>query len=44
MKRWQGSLYLATANGLYILQDDRLTRYVFEPTIEGGTAIFKNQP
>ena len=44
MKRWQGSLYLATANGLYILQDDRLTRYVFEPTLEGGTAIFKSQP
>ena len=44
IKRWQGSLYLATANGLYILQDDRLTRYVFEPTLEGGTAIFKSQP
>ena len=44
IKRWQGPLYLATANGLYILQDDRLTRYVFEPTIEGGTAIFKSQP
>ena len=44
IKRWQGSLYLATANGLYILQDDRLTRYVFEPTLDGGTAIFKSQP
>ena len=44
MKRWQGSLYLATANGLYILQDDRLTRYVFEPTLDGGTAIFKSLP
>ena len=44
IKRWQGSLYLATANGLYILQDDRFTRYVFEPTLEGGTAIFKSQP
>ena len=44
MKRWQGSLYLATANGLYVLQDNRLTRYVFEPTLDGGTAIFKSQP
>ena len=44
IKRWQGSLYLATANGLYLLQDDRLTRYVFEPTLDGGTAIFKSQP
>ena len=44
IKRWQGSLYLATANGLYVLQDDRLTRYVFEPTLDGGTAIFKSRP
>ena len=44
IKRWQGSLYLATANGLYILQDNRLTRYFFEPTLDGGTAIFKSQP
>ena len=44
MKRWQGSLYLATADGLYILQDNRLTRYVFEPTLDGGTAIFKSRP
>ena len=44
IKRRQGSLYLATANGLYILEDDRLTRYVFEPTLDGGTAIFRGQP
>ncbi len=44
IKRWQGWLYLATANGLYILQDDRLRRHVFEPTLDGGTAIFKSHP
>ena len=44
IKRRQGSLYLATANGLYILRDNRLTRYVFEPTLDGGTAIFRGQP
>ena len=44
IKRWRGPLYLATANGLYILQDDRVKRYVFEPALDGGTAIFKSQP
>ena len=44
IKRWQGKIYLATDNGLYILQDSRLTRYVFEPALNGGTAIFKSQP
>ncbi len=41
IKRWRGSLYLATTNGLYILKDNRLTHHVFEPALDGGTDIFK---
>ena len=39
IKRWKDSLYLATTNGLFVLQENYLTRYDFEPNLEGGTAI-----
>ena len=39
IKRWKDSLYLASTNGLFVLKDNYLTRYDFEPNLEGGTAI-----
>ena len=44
IKRWRGALYLATGNGLFILNGNRSRHYVFEPELDGGTAIFRNQP
>lgn len=39
IKRWRGALYLATTNGLFVLQENYLTRYDFEPNLDRGTAI-----
>ena len=39
IKRWKDSLYLASTNGLFVLQENYLTRYDFEPNLDGGTAI-----
>ena len=41
IKRWRDLHYLGTANGLYILKNNLLVHYVFEPTLDGGTDIFK---
>ena len=44
IKRWRDSLYLATDHGLLILRDNKLTRYTFEPTINGGIEVHKISP
>lgn len=41
IRRWQGVLYLATTDGLFILKDNLQTHYVFEPALDGGADVFK---
>jgi len=35
MMRQNNALFIGTSNGLYILRDDRLTRFRFEPNLDG---------
>ena len=44
IKRWRDSLYLATHHGLLIFRDNQLTRYSFEPTIDGEIEVHKISP
>ena len=37
--RWNGTLYLATTDGLYALRGDRLMRYRFEPVLGGDLVL-----
>ena len=42
--RWSGALYVATDGGLYVLRDERLTRFRLEPTLNGGLGIVSSDP
>jgi hypothetical protein len=33
------ALYLGSSNGLYVLREGRLARYVFEPALDGNYGI-----
>ena len=44
IKRRRDSLYLATHHGLLIFRNSQLTRYTFEPTINGGIEVHKINP
>jgi len=35
MIRQNNALFIGTSNGLYILRDDRFTRFRFEPNLDG---------
>ena len=43
-ERRRFATYLATNAGLFIVSGDRLTRYFFEPMLDGGVDIVKNPP
>ena len=40
--RQRGISYVAINNGLFLFQDNRMTRYFFEPMLDGGLNILKN--
>ena len=44
IKRQRDSLYLATHHGLLIFRNNQLTRYTFEPTINGRIEVHKITP
>ena len=35
MIRQNNALFIGTSNGLYVLRDDRFTRFRFEPNLDG---------
>jgi hypothetical protein len=39
--RWETSLYLDTTNGIYVLDNERFTRYRFEPDFDGAFQVIK---
>ena len=43
IQRVGDSLYLNTSNGIYVLKDERLTRYLIEPDINGKPVIISEQ-
>jgi hypothetical protein len=43
IERWRDGLYLTTSKGIYVLKDDRLTRYLIEPDINGKPVIISEQ-
>jgi hypothetical protein len=43
IERAPDSLYLSTSNGIYVLKNERLTRYLVEPDIDGKPVIISEE-